>query len=243
MGRPFSDITLYTQTSHSVGTPEYYEETSLQNYVSDLYVRCMNGYKPPNTTRVCIQSGFYKIWEHSWKNGSIISIASNFQYDKYETLGKQGKYQYVLDVIQDAMLHLSEEYKWDKSVFEKAYKEVVKRNFIFKLDYATKISKDKKKIANLSIEKTETITSVYTDIQIAGSIFKIKLFDKNNVWWYDCAYILVKHSKWFDGDRFGISYAKGQINIWYSVKENEVALFENGIRVKEIEFKKFFLFG
>jgi len=49
MGRPFSDITLYTPGPYSVGTPEYIEEVSLQNYVSDLYVQKMYGYKPPKT--------------------------------------------------------------------------------------------------------------------------------------------------------------------------------------------------
>jgi len=47
MGTPFSDITLYTPTSNNVGTPEYIEQVSLQNFVSDLYVQNMNGYKPP----------------------------------------------------------------------------------------------------------------------------------------------------------------------------------------------------
>ncbi len=39
MGAPFSDITLYLPTPHTVGTPDYYEQTSLENFVSDLYVQ------------------------------------------------------------------------------------------------------------------------------------------------------------------------------------------------------------
>ena len=243
MGRPFSDITLYTPTSFLVGTPEYYDEVSLQNYVSDLYVRCMNGYKPPKVTRICIQPSFYKIWDRTWKNGSIVSIAPYFEYKKYEGLEKQGKYLYILELIQDAALQLSEEYGWDKSIFENAYKEVVESNFIFNLSSPSKMSRDKKMVANLSIEKTETITSVYANIQRADSIFKAKLFDKENVFWYDCAYILVKHNKWFDADRFGIRYGKRQINIWYSIKNNEVVLFENETQVAKINFRKFFIFG
>ena len=55
MGAPFSDITLYLPTPHTVGTPEYYEQTSLENFISDLYVQKMNGYKPPKTSRITIQ--------------------------------------------------------------------------------------------------------------------------------------------------------------------------------------------
>ncbi|WP_315815077.1 hypothetical protein [Paraflavitalea speifideaquila] len=41
MGRPFDDITLYLPTPYANSTPEYWEETSLHNYISDLYVRKM----------------------------------------------------------------------------------------------------------------------------------------------------------------------------------------------------------
>ena len=70
-----------------------------------------------------------------------------------------------------------------------------------------------------------------------------KLFDKKNVWWYDCVYILARHNKWFDPNKFGIGYCKGLVDIWYSIEQNEVALFEGGNRATEIGFKKYFPFG
>jgi len=36
MGAPFSDITLYIPTPYSNDSPQYWEETSLENFVSDL---------------------------------------------------------------------------------------------------------------------------------------------------------------------------------------------------------------
>jgi len=243
MGRPFSDITLYTPTPHKSTTPEYWEQTSLENFVSDLYVQKMNGYKPPNTTRITIQPGFHDIWKRTWKNGSIIAIAPYYDYNEYATLDKRGKYQYILDLIQVATLQLSEEYKWDKTVFENAYKDVIECGFKFKINYPSKMTRDKKKSANIIIEKTEIITSVYASIGVDSSPLKIKLLDKQNEWWYDYVYILARYSKWFDRDRFGIGYRKGRIDIWYSIEKNEVALFENGNRVTEIDFKNLFLFG
>ena len=118
MGAPFSDITLYTPISSTVGTPEYLEQVSLQNFVSDLYVQNMNGYKPPKTSRITIQPAFHESWNRTWKNGSIVAIAPFFSLDTYLGLDKKGKFKYTLDLIQSATLPLSDEYGWDKTVFE-----------------------------------------------------------------------------------------------------------------------------
>jgi len=243
MAAPFSDISLYLPTPHTVGTPEYNEELAIENYVSDLYVRKMNGYKPPKTSRITIQPAFHDTWNRTWKNGSIVAIAPYFSYNDYAVLDKKAKYKYILDLIQCATLQLSDEYQWNKAVFENAYKEVIESDFKFKIDYSAKTSRDKKKVGMLSVEKTETLTSVYVNIQVNGTTITKKLFDKKNVWWYDCIYLLARHNKWFDSDRFGIGYGKGKIDIWYSLEEREIAIFENGSRVTEIDFKKFFLFG
>ena len=243
MGAPFSDITLYTPTSHTVGTPEYIEEASLQNFVSDLYVQNMNNYKPPKTTRITIQPAFHHAWNRTWKNGSIVSIAPFFSLDTYLGLDKKGKFKYILDLIQSSTIPLSDEYGWDKTVFENAYRQVLESDFLFKLDSTPKQTRDKKKIGKLIIEKTETITSVYINIQNGSTSITKKLFDKTNQWWYDCIYILARHTKWLDKERFGIDYGKGKIKALYSLEKDEVELFENGERVKEINFSKFFIFN
>ena len=243
MGTPFSDITLYTQTANIVGTTEYIEQVSLQNFVSDLYVQNMNGYKPPNISRITIQPAFHNIWNKTWKTGSIVAIAPFFSLDTYLSLDKKGKLKSTLDLIQSATLSLSEEYGWDKNIFKTAYKKVLESDFIFHIDCQIKQSRDKKTIANLIIEKTETITTVYVKIQNGSSLIIRKLFDKKNQYWYDCIYILARHNKWFDTDRFGIGYGKGKIDIWYSLDKDEIELFESGNRVAEIDFKKYFLFA
>ena len=243
MGAPFSDITLYSPTPHAVGSSEYCEQTSLENFVSDLYVQKMHGYKPPKTSRITIQPAFHEIWNHPWKFGSIVSIAPYYNYEVYASLNKNGKYKYILDLIQNATLQLSEEYGWEKDVFINAYDEVINSNFIFKIDYPAKLSRDKKKVAVLFIEKTETVTSVFVKIDANSSTIIKKLFDKKNIFWYDCVYILARHNKWFDSDKFGIGYNKGKLGIWYSLEKNEVEVFDNGNRVTKIDFRKYFLFG
>jgi len=243
MGAPFNDITLYTQTPYTVGTPEYIEETSLINFVSDLYVQNMNGYKPPKTSRITIQPAFHEVWNRAWKNGSIVAIAPFFSHDQFSSFDKLGKYKYILELIQTATTQLSDEYQWDRKVFETAYQKTLDSNFNFRIEYPAKQSKDRKKSGILVVTKTETITSAYVDININDTITTKKLFDKKNSWWYDCVYYLARYNKWFDTDRFGIDYGKGKISIWYSVEKNEVELYEGEHRVTDINFRNYFLFN
>jgi len=243
MGAPFSDITIYSPTPYTVGTAEYWEETSLINFVSDFYVQNMNGYKPPKTSRITIQPAYHDIWNRTWKNGSIVAIAPFFSHDEFSSLNKSGKYKYILDLIQTATMQLSDEYKWDKEVFETAYKKTLDSNFNFRIEYPSKQSKDRKKSGVFVITKTETITSAYVDININGTTTTKKLFDKKNSWWYDCIYYLARHNKWFDNDRFGVGFGKGKIDIWYSLDKNAVELYDNGQQVTEIDFRKYFLFN
>jgi hypothetical protein len=178
MGAPFSDITLYTSIPHRPGTPEYWEDISLQNFVSDLYVQKMNGYKPPKTSRITIQPSFHGIWDRTWKNGSIVAIAPYYSYEEYSAHGKRGKYLYTLDLIQRAIIPLSEEYDWDKTIFENAYRQVLECDFNFEIKYPSKQSRDRKKTARLIIRKTETITSVFISIEVNNTVIERKLFDK-----------------------------------------------------------------
>jgi hypothetical protein len=243
MGAPFSDITLYTPTRFKTGTAEYWEERSLLNFVSDLYVQNMNGYKPPKTSRITIQPGFHDTWKRTWKNGSIVAIAPFFSYEEFSALDKPGKYRYILDLIQSATIRLSEEYNWDKAVFENAYKKTWDSNFNFRITYPAKQSRDRKKSGSLIIAKPQTVTSVFVEITTKGIITAKKLFDKKNAWWYDCAYYLARHTKWFDTDRFGIAYKRGNLDMWYSISKDEVELYEQGERVGEINFGKYFVFN
>jgi len=222
MGARFSDITFYTSSSHTVGTPEYLEDTALKNYISDLYVQKMGGYKPPKTTRITIQPAYYGIWDRTWKNGSIVSIAPFYSHDKYVSLDKKGKYQYILDIIQVATLQLSEEYQWDRSVFEKAYKEIIESDFEFKIIYPPKMARDKKKIGQVVIEKTERITVLNLLFTIGNETKTIKLFENRNWFWYDVAYKLAKNSKWLDNNSFGVSLKNNEKFGYYSLLDDVI---------------------
>lgn len=242
MGRPFSDITLYAQTPNLVGTKEYIEDISLQNYVCDLYGVSMHGYKPPNTTRICIQTAYYNIWDRTWKSGSLVSAAAYFNYEDYSQLATPEKYIYVLKIIHETMLQLSVEYNWNKSVFEKAHDEIIANNFLFKIAYPTKLSRDKKKVVGVILDKTVDTTTINVSIENEGRISIIKLFDKKSWWWHDSAYKLAKNSKWFDNDRFGLFYKPCNWSAWYSIKSQKVTFEKDGFLSNESNLEKTFIF-
>lgn len=232
MGAQFGDITLYNPTPFERGTPEYEEETSLINFVCDLYVQKMHGYKPPQATRVTLQPQYHNIWDRTWKTGSIFSIAPLFDRQKYESLVKRGKYQYILDIVHGSMLQLGEEYKWDNEVFHKAYKEIIDNGFCFFTEYPEKTSKDKKKQGRLVLEKTEVLSTLYAVIKIEDKSIKRKLFDKQNWYWYDSVYQIAKHNRWLDNNRFGILMKDLNFSVWYSLIDDKVLFQVNG-EVKE----------
>jgi hypothetical protein len=242
MGASFSDITLYTPTPYKNDTPEYWGETSLKNFICDLYVQKMYGYKPPQATRVTLQSAYYNIWDRTWKNGSVFSIAPLFEREKYEAMNKREKYHYILDIVHRSMLQLSEEYKWDKEVFERAYSQIIDCDFSFVIDYPTKTAKDKKKQGKLVIEKTESTTTMYAFIQTDNRSIKRKLFDKQNWFRYDRAYQIAKHNKWLDNNRFGVQMKDLNFSVWYSLNDDRVLFEVNGEVKEEYDLKRMFTF-
>jgi hypothetical protein len=240
MGRPFSDITLYIPSPHANGTPESRAETGLFNFVSDLYVQHMNGYKPPRATRVTIQPAYYGVWDRVWKFGSIFAVALPFNRKEFESLDRMGKYRYILDMIQTAMTTIGKEQGWENAVFVSAYQAVIEGQFIFAIDYDAKTSKDRKKTGYFRIEKTQTVSSGYVIIHEGESTRKVKLFDKRNWYWSDGIYLLPKCAKWADWDRFGINYGKGALEIWYSLSQDNVSYFQNGQPVEQVDFGNVF---
>jgi hypothetical protein len=240
MGATFNDITLYAPTPYKNGTPEYWEDTSLINFVCDLYVQKMYGYKPPQATRVTLQPAFYNVWNRTWKNGSLFSIAPLFERDKYEAFDKAEKYRYILDIVHGSMVQLGGEYKWNTAVFESAYHEIINGDFTFIIEFDFKTSSDKKKKGRLVIEKTETASTAYAVIHSETNIVKAKLFEKRNWHSSDSIYEIAKHYKWIDKDRFGISIKALRFAVWYSLTDDNVLFEVKGEIIEDYDLKRMF---
>ena len=222
MGAAFSDITIYAQSLFAEGTAEFAKDGALKNYISDLYTQKMNGYKPPGITRITIHPGYHGDWNRTWKRGSIVAIAPYFNAEEYTVSDKMGKYRSILDLIQVSTLQLSEEYQWDKTVFENAYQEIIRANYEFIKEYPVKMSRDKKKYARVQVEKTETTTRLNLIFTINGIEKKVQLFEKRNWYWYNSVYELAKHSKWLDKHTFGVYSKQSDRFGYYSLLDDVI---------------------
>ena len=218
------DITLYEHetTRFPNGELGRRDFRYLVNYVSDLYVRCLHDYKPPKTSRVSICLSPDNKAQRTLKFGSIAIIDQYFPAEKYNELSEDTKARYVLNFIHNVMLYLSQVYEWDTAVFENAYQEVIARNLKFCFEYPFKASPDHKKRAQLIIEKTQWITTVFARVELTDAILKVKLYEHANRWWYDSAYAVAKHGKWLDKNRFGIDANSANFKVWYSLQDEKV---------------------
>ena len=218
------DITLYEHetTCFPNGELGRRDFRHLANYVSDLYVRCLHGYTPPKTSRVSILLSPDNKAQRSFKVGSIATIDQYFPAEKYRELSEDTKAAYVLDFIHNVMLHLSQVCEWDTAVFENAYQEVIARNLKFCFEYPFKASRDRKKRAQLIIEKTQWMTTLLARIECDDNTLIVKLHEHPNRWRYDPTDAAAKHGKWLDDNRFGLDTSSLNFKVWYSLQDEKV---------------------
>ncbi len=69
-----------------------------------------------------------------------------------------------------------------------------------------------------------------------------KLFDKRNQGCYDSVYVFARSNKWLSSDRFGISFAKGIAQSWYSISRDKVIHMSHGELIDRIKFAEYFMF-
>jgi len=203
MGYSFSDITLYYFSNNDSWEKEF---TIRQNLVSNIYVDFFNGYKPKGTTRISITLenedrifGFF---------GSILSLNTAFDKDKYWTKKPNEQNQIILDTIHRAVLLCADKYDWDKTVFELAYHKTIESGFIYKKELKRKLSKDKQHYASLLIEKDGIAAALSVMFYDNNNNFlkNTKLFAMLH---HDAFHPDKKNNKWFNNREFGL-YTKNE---------------------------------
>jgi hypothetical protein len=229
---PLDDITIYYDGSviEDNGKADF---TLTVNYVCDFYHKMLNGYKPPKTGRICVSLNKEKRWDKPHYFGSICHIAHVIDEEKYLSLSKLDKYKYILDLLHQAILELTDVYDWDKEVFQNAYDQIHKMDFKFSLHYPPKKSRDKKNVGQIIIEKTEKITTLNLSFTVGDKSKKIKLFENKNWFWYDIAYEMAKNSKWLDNNSFGVYSKKTDKYGYYSLIDDVIV---GKLNFKENEF-------
>jgi hypothetical protein len=222
---PLTDITVYFDNEQEPWTDLRYET----NYISDMYHDRLNGYKPPKTGRICLHLRDKKILEKPNYFGAICSYDIEFDFTKYKSIEKKSdRYKFILDSVHKTILEIAKILNWDKEVFIKSYDSILRDDFKFIKEYPTKISRDKKTVGQITIEKTETKTILKLKIKNGQSI-DTKLIEKKNWFWFDSGYQLADKMKWIDKNNFGYKSKKTDKEVYYSLRDRRV--------VKNFEFK------
>jgi hypothetical protein len=222
---PLTDITVYFDNEQEPWTDLRYET----NYISDMYHNRLNGYKPPKTGRICLHLRDKKIFEKPSYFGAICSYDIEFDFAKYKAIEKKSdRYKFILDSVHKTILEIAKILNWDKEVFIKSYDSILGDDFKFIKVYPTKISRNKKAVGQITIEKTETKTILKLKIN-NGQCIETKLIEKKNWFWFDSGYQLADRMKWIDKNNFGYKSKKTDKEVYYSLLDRRV--------VKNFEFK------
>lgn len=210
-----TDITLYDQFHPAEGQQQFQHRA---NYVSDLYHQCLQGYKPPQTTRISVTLVPDERPVRAWMAGSVAVLDQYAHAPTYDALSEPAKLRYLLDRLHDAVSHLCRAFHWDEAVFDDAYRQVRERRLVFRFEYPGKVTRDGKKRAHLVLEKTLTSTRLSACIDAGGTPVQATLYQGPNHWWYDPVYLLTKRGKWMTNDQFGVHTVRPYFRAWYSLQ-------------------------
>jgi len=217
---PLNDITIYYDGLKIPSLPEDADFSNKKNYICDFYHKMLHGYKPPKTGRICIHIDRENKWDKPSYLGAICHVSNIIDEDKYLSLSQLDKYKYILDIVHQSCLTLANFYKWDVDVFQKAFDTIYRMDFKFILNYPQKKSRDKKTMAHVQIQKTQTTSSLYLILVTNETSKKVKLFEKKNWFWYDSIYKYATNSKWLDSSTFGVHSKNNSRFAYYSMLDD-----------------------
>jgi hypothetical protein len=217
MSHRLYDITLYHQGSDREIKKKF---VGLNNVVSQLYVHCLNGYKPKNTTRISVTLSDTD--GHFFYFGSILTLQRNFDDELFWSLNLIEQKQFLLDTIHSTAIMCSEKYGWDREVFEIAYKAVKEKNFEFKEELTKKASRDRNYKA-----------SIVKDVQEDKTVIHVRFYDKQDQFLKEVPLLkslsnemfygsIINNMKWLNKTEFG--YFGKLFSVYISVSDFQVKI-------------------
>ncbi|WP_126546856.1 hypothetical protein [Hymenobacter amundsenii] len=219
MGAPLYDITIYYEGIIIEDAPKSWDFRRKANFIADFYHDQLNGYKPPKTGKICVSFSENEYIRKPHYFGSICSYGINIDANRYLSLTENQRNEYILNLLHTATIDLAVVYGWDASLFEDAYEYIIKSKFIFKKQYPSKKSRDRKHSACIVLEKTETHASLRVLVNGVKKVDRI-ILEKNNWYWWDSSYAIAKQCKWLNNESFGID-KNGKV-CYLSISDKEV---------------------
>ena len=199
------------------------------HYIADTYYSALDGYKPFKTTRIGIFLSNEKLWGGKpFFTGSIVALPCVFDFSKYLECPKALQQKYLLDLMHQTIIEYCTELKWDKLIFENAYKYVLDNNLEYIKQFPVKVNRDKQNKAQIIIRKNINETLTFLNINNKELLF----FKSQNRFCLDPIPKLVSKNKWLDKSSFGISAELGEMNFFYSLDKKS---FDYQIIAKRVD--------
>lgn len=216
MYHKLQDITLYYWFDEENAK----KFTGRQNLISDLYVQFLEGYKPPKISRISVQLRQKdNVGEYF---GSILPASAKFDENEYWALSDLDQNLIILNTVHRIAMLCADQYVWDKMVFERAYNKVREANFIYAFESKRKFNRNRQYRASILLEKNEehsTISVLFydkSDKEIRKTEL-LKSFQTESFYGQ-----IIKKSKWFSNDLFGLYTANGELSIQASLETGKV---------------------
>lgn len=186
-------------------------------FICELYHENMNGYKPPKTSRICLDMTPNKGAHEPWYFGAILHCFFYFDIESYLVLNKIEKCNFLLDYIHKSILTLSKKLSWEDSFFISAYQKTKESNFTSKVFFPAKLAPDRQKKGQAILEKTEG--KIILSLHLFGNNIDETtiIVDKQNGYPSDFTNKIAKFCKWVDNEKFGYHDSKKGHTIWYNL--------------------------
>lgn len=215
---PFYDITIYypdrkTRDFDKVGHVNQFREVA--NFVSRSYHRLLNGYKPPKTSRLGIHFTVNKDGEAlpGTYFGSICSVMSYFDEDKYLELSVESRLLYILELLHASALKAATQFSWRLDIFQQAYQHLLDNNLVYVKEFPIKTNRKKSHWARAILKENLTHSSIYFEVSDQE---KSTLFFAVNTR-VSFAEFYCEKAKWFTNSEFGVSVPVDNRKVYYSL--------------------------
>lgn len=215
---PFYDITIYypdrkTLDFDKLGHSNQFRE--VVNFVSRSYHRLLNGYKPPKTSRLGIHFTINKDNESRPGTyfGSICSVMSYFDEDRYLELSGESRLRYILELLHASVLKAATQFCWRLDIFQQAYQHLLNNNLVYVKEFPVKTNRKKSHWAKVILKENLTHSSIYFEVSDKE---KSTLFFAVNTR-VSFAEFYCEKAKWLTNDEFGISVPVDNHKVSYSL--------------------------
>jgi hypothetical protein len=218
-----TDINIEYSGQKIPQTPTDRKFRKLANFVTDLYLQYLDGYKPLKVSKIVLDLRLKEVNADftPFHFGSICTIHNGIDEEKYHSQSDKENLYYLLSLFQSSILKASKKENWDVAPFNKAYDKIVENDFHFLIH----LPEEKSKSGIIAIPFIEKdLERTFLKVRFGGpDESSVTLVDKRNTNIFDSIYILSKSLKWFDKNSFGFQIKDLNVKVCHSLSDKNTS--------------------